>query len=117
MRIRELNKSIIYAWRGFVYVFRHEQNFRLQLLVALFVILLMFLVGLKRSEMVVILLLILLVLILEVLNSALETFVDILKPRLHEQVGVVKNIMAAMVLCAAAGSFIIGVIIFYPYFF
>jgi diacylglycerol kinase len=113
--IKQLFKSTQYAWHGIVYVFRNEQNFRLQLLFAAVVIAAMFLLQLSRPEMVVIFLLIILVLILELLNSALEKFVDILKPRLHRQVETVKDIMAAMVLVASLGSIIIGVSIFWPY--
>lgn len=65
--------------------------------------------------MIVILLLVLSVLILELLNSALEKFLDILKPRLQLHVARVKDIMAAMVLLASIGALVIGGMIFLPY--
>jgi len=113
--IKQFMRSMSYSWRGVVYVFTHEQNFRVQLLAAVLVVAAMIALGLTRSERVVLLLLIFLVLILELLNSALEKFVDILKPRLHLQVGVVKDIMAAMVLLASVAAAIIGFMIFSPY--
>ena len=115
MKIRRFIKSFKDAGRGIKYVFTHEQNFRIQLLVATVVIILMFILGLRSSEVVVILFLILAVLILELLNSALEKFVDLLKPRLHYQVEVIKDIMAAMVLVVSLGALLIGAIIFLPY--
>lgn len=116
-RVHEFQKSMSYAWKGIVFVFRNEQNFRIQLFVAILVLSATFFFGLKRSEIVVILLLICLILVLEMLNSALERFADVLKPRLHEQIRVVKNITAAIVLVASVGALVIGTIIFYPYLF
>ena len=54
--------------------------------------------------MIVLLLIVMLVLLLELLNSALERFADLLKPRLLVHVETVKNIMAAMVLLASVFS-------------
>lgn len=115
MEIRRLQKSFSDAWHGVKYVYQHEQNFKIQLFLGAIVIALMLLLQLRKSEMVVILLLVLLVLILELLNSALEKFLDILKPRMHLQVALVKDIMAAMVLSASMGAILIGGLIFFPY--
>ncbi|MFH1286946.1 MAG: diacylglycerol kinase [Candidatus Magasanikbacteria bacterium] len=117
MKPKNMFKSFHYAWKGTVYVFRHEQNFRLQLAAGFFIFSLGLFLGLSRAETIVLLLLVFLVLILELLNSALEKFVDILKPRLHSQVEIVKDIMAAMVLCASIGAVVIGAILFWPYLF
>ncbi len=113
--IRKLFKSFKYAFKGTAYVFRNEQNFRIQIVISIVVLLAMIVFELKRSEVVVISLVIFLVLILEILNSALEKFVDIIKPRLHIQAEVVKDIMAAMVFFASVGAVTIGIIIFWPY--
>lgn len=115
MDFKKLQRSVSDAWHGIKYVYKHEQNFRIQLFIGILIIILMLALQLRRSEMVVILLLILIVLILELLNSALEKFLDILKPRMHLQVALVKDIMAAMVLSASVGSILIGGLIFFPY--
>jgi len=117
MSIRRFKKSVLDAWHGVVYVYRHEQNFRIQIVLAIFIVILMLVLRLRKSEMVVILLLVFLVFILELLNSALEKLLDILKPRLQLQVALVKDIMAAMVLIASIGALIIGSLIFLPYIF
>jgi len=96
-------------------VFKHEKNFRIELVFGVVAVVLSKYLGIGHLEFVAILFLIFTVLILEILNSALEKFVDILKPRLHLQVGVVKDIMAAMVLLSACASIIIGLFIFCPY--
>ena len=48
------------------------------------------------------------------MNTAVEKFMDVVKPRLHAQVEVVKDIMAAAVFLASLGSIIIGSFIFIP---
>ena len=117
MKISALIKSFKHAAKGVKYVFKHEQNFRIQVFAAILILLLAFIWKLTRAEIIVILLLIFLVLILELINSAFEKFADILKPRLDLQVGIVKDIMAGMVFCASLAAVIIGLVIFWPYIF
>jgi diacylglycerol kinase len=117
MDFKRFKKSFLDAWHGVVFVYKNEQNFRIQVISGVLIIVLMLVLQLRKTEMVVILLLILLVLILELLNSALEKFLDILKPRLQLQVALIKDIMAAMVLLASIGALIIGGLIFLPYIF
>lgn len=116
MKLKSLIESFKYAGRGVVYVFRHEQNFRIQLYLTMAALILMRFFQLRKSEMMVVALLILLVLILELLNSAVEKLSDVLKPRLSYQIQTVKDIMAAMVLLASLGAAAIGLTIFWPYF-
>ena len=71
--------------------------------------------GIIGYAVIAILLLIFLVMILELINSAVEKFADVLKPRLDLQVQTVKDIMAGMVLLASLGAILIGLVIFYPH--
>jgi diacylglycerol kinase len=57
------------------------------------------------------------VLVLESLNTIFEHLSDILKPRLHDYVRIIKDIMAATVLITSLGALVVGIIIFWPYFF
>ncbi len=115
MRTRNFLHSIKHAIQGVAYVFRNEQNFRIQLVVSVLASMSSVLLPLKGSERIVVMLLIIFILVLELVNSAIEKFTDIVKPRLHDQVGVVKDIMAATVLISSAGAAMLGIIIFYPY--
>ena len=117
IKIKKFLQSVKYAWKGLKYVFKYEQNFRLQIFFAVVVLIISALVSLRKHEIIVIILLILAVLVLELLNSALEAFADIVKPRLHGQVAIVKNIMAGMVFLTSLVAMIIGIIIFWPYIF
>lgn len=112
---RTLRNSFRYAWKGLVYTFKHEQNFRIQLIASVVVIVLMILLHIKGWEAVALIFVIIAVLILELLNTIIERFIDILKPRLHHYSEIIKDMMAAAVFLAAAGALVVGLIIFYPY--
>lgn len=116
MSFRRLTQSFRDALRGLRQVFQTEQNFRLQVLGAVLVLAAVLYFPLRQWEIIVILLLIMMVLTMEILNSALERFADLLKPRLHHYVGVIKDIMAAAVFVTSLGALIIGGIIMGPYF-
>jgi len=117
MNLNRFIQSFKDAVRGMVYVFKHEQNFRLQVIVAIMVLLGSWFFKMRKSEIIVIGLLVVLVLILELLNSAVEKLSDVLKPRLNWQIQVVKDVMAAVVFLASLGALIIGAVIFWPYVF
>lgn len=104
-----------YAIRGLQHVYVHERNFRFQCFVTVFVVLAAIFFRFDTWEFVLITLLSVSVLTLEVLNSAVEVVLDILKPRLSGQVGIAKDIMAGAVLLVSLCSFFVGVVLFYPH--
>lgn len=116
INVREFFRSIRYAFRGLRYVYKHEQNFRIQLIAAVAVLLLIPIVGVTAQQAIVLVLVSVLVLVLEVLNTTLEKFVDLLKPRLHYLVEVIKDLMAAAVFLMSLVAVVIGALIFLPYF-
>ena len=71
---------------------------------------------LRTTERIVIVLLITMVLTMELLNTALEYFTDLLKPRLHQYVERIKDIMAGAVLLTSLAAVVVGLLIFVPYF-
>ena len=115
MRIAHVGKSIQHAWRGIVYVFTHEANFRIQLVMGVLVALCAVVLDVRKAEYIVLGMLILAVLSLELINSAIEKFFDVAHPRLRFHIGVAKDIMAVLVLMISLGAAIIGGIIFWPY--
>jgi diacylglycerol kinase len=115
MSTRNFFQSVTHALHGIGYVFRHEQNFRIQVVISIVVFVFSWLFPLTGSERIAMVLLIVFVLVLELVNSAIEKFTDIVKPRLHEQVGIVKDIMAGTVLISSLGAIIWGLVIFLPY--
>ncbi len=113
--LKRMMRSFYYALKGLAMVLKTEQSFRLQLLAAILIILLMFILKIRNWEKVALILVISWVLVLELINSVLERMVDILKPRLHFEVEAVKDIMAATVLLSSLTAVGVGLIIFIPY--
>jgi len=112
---KKLFKSFRYAGRGLKYVTKNEQNFQLEILGGIFIIILMYLFPTRSLEKIALFIVIFAVLVIELINTIFERVVDMLKPRMHPYAQLVKDIMAAAVLLSSIGAVIVGVIIFYPY--
>lgn len=113
---KRLIRSHKFAIEGLKSVFKEEQSFRAQLLIAAIVGLLMLYLPLSSAEKVVLILAIMMVLILELINSQIERILDILEPNYNERVKRIKDISAAAVLIACLSAAFIGLLIFLPYF-
>ncbi len=111
-----LRKSFGHAWRGLILAFRTERSFRLQIGAGLIVVVLLMILPFRDWERVLLLLAIAAVLVLELLNSMVERLVDLVKPRLHQYVRDIKDLMAAAVLVASLFALVIGLMILWPYF-
>lgn len=117
VNFRLLRRSFSHALAGLKYIFFHEQNFRIQVIIGLIVFILAFCFPTSINQKITIILLIGLVLILELLNSAIERTIDLLKPRIDPMAEVVKRIMSGLVFIAALIAVIVGFLIFYPFIF
>ena len=113
---RKLFKSFRYATRGLKYVLKNEQNFQIEILGGIFVVILMYLFPTRSLEKIALFIVIFAVLVMELINTIFERVVDMLKPRVHPYAQLVKDVMAAAVLLSSVGAVIVGIIIFWPYF-
>lgn len=113
--LRIFFRSFRYASKGLRYALKHEQSFRVQATLAVLVLLLMVIVGVTRMEAVILTIVISSVLVLELLNTVLEKFIDVLKPRVHYFIEIMKDLMAAAVLVAAIAALVVGFLIFIPH--
>jgi len=95
---------------------KSERNFRIELAIAFFVLVMVFIFKVKNWEAVILVLIIMWVVAAELINTVLERVVDILKPRIHPYARLIKDMMAAVVLVSSLAAVIIGIIIFLPYF-
>jgi diacylglycerol kinase len=116
-KLKRLIKSFQYAFRGLRHALRWEQSLQVQLIISLVVIFLMFYFPTRRLEKVALVLVIMGVLTLELINTIFERLSDVLKPRIHDYIRDIKDIMAAAVLVASIGALIIGILILGPYIF
>ena len=107
-------KGFLYAYNGLVVFFRHERNGRLQLLAAVFVVLLGWWFHVSAAEWIVLLSCVAIVLSFEMINSAIEKLCNLIHPTYHPAVKTIKDISAAAVLWVAVISAVIAAIIFIP---
>jgi undecaprenol kinase len=112
---KKLFKSFTHAFRGLKYALKNEQNFQLEVLAGMLIVVLMFVFPTRALEKIALFIVVFAVLVIELINTIFERVVDILKPRVHPYAQLVKDIMAAAVLLSSIGAVIVGVIIFYPY--
>jgi diacylglycerol kinase len=107
-------KGFLYAFNGLVVFFRHERNGRIQLLVAVVVVLLGWGCRISTAEWIVLLGSIATVLSFEMINSSIEKLCNLVHPKYHPAVKTIKDISAGAVLWVSVFCAIIGAIIFLP---
>lgn len=107
-------ESFGYALAGFRVCFC-ERNFRIHLICGLLAMLLGVLLGLSPGEFAVILLLIGAILFAEMLNTALESLVDLVTEEYHPLAERVKDIAAGAVLVLCFFAILIGIVLFVPH--
>ena len=108
-------KSFVYAINGIWSGVTDQLNLKVQLGVALVVISAGFYYDITPVEWCVILLCIGLVLGLEMMNSAIESLVDLVTLERNPLAGKIKDIAAGAVLLVSLISVVIGVIVFRKY--
>jgi diacylglycerol kinase len=114
--LKKILGSVRNALKGFRYAWR-ENSFRALIFASLIAIFLVIILPVTVKEAVILILAIMLVLVLELVNTIFEHLVDLVNPRLHHQVAIVKDMMAAAVILAATGALVVGLLIFWPYIF
>jgi len=105
-------KSFHRAFSGIVAAFREEQNFKIQSVFGVFVLLFAFFIGIHALDFLVLMAAVFFLLILELVNTSVEKLVDIVHPRVHKYAGMIKDFMAAAVLL---GSILVIIIIFWVF--
>lgn len=113
--MRKFFRSFRHALAGIIYALREERNFHIELAVALTVAFFAWYLPLSADERAILTLVTVLVLSLELVNTSFERMLDMMKPRVHPYVKVIKDLVAGSVLIAAIGAAIIGALVFFPY--
>ncbi len=107
-------KSMNYAINGLWQVFTTEANMKIHLVIMALVIFFGVLFSLSVTEWLICLLCFGMVTGMEMMNTALEKWVDFVSPEYHEAAGRAKDIAAGAVLIVAFFAAIAGLIIFVP---
>jgi len=110
-----LLKSFKYAFSGISYVLKTSRNFKIQLIFAVTILMIGFLLQITPSNYVILIATIMSVLILEILNTSIESIVDlVVKKEFSGLAKISKDTSAGAVLLASINSVIIAVYIFVP---
>ena len=107
--------SFKYAFSGIYYVLKTSRNFKIQLIFAVITIMIGFLLQISQSNYVILIATIISVLILEILNTSIESIVDlVVKKEFSSLAKISKDTSAGAVLLASINSVIIALYIFFP---
>jgi len=103
------------AFNGIIYTFKTQPNFKIHSLAALIAITASIVLNISMAEKIVIVFTISLVLIAEMINTSIESVVNLLTDKFHQQAKIAKDVSAGMVLISAISSLLIAFIIFGRY--
>ena len=108
-------KSFKYAFSGISYVLKTSRNFKIQLIFAFASLMIGFLLQISQSNYLILIATIMSVLILEILNTSVESIVDlVVKKEFNSLAKISKDTSAGAVLLASINSVIIALYIFVP---
>ena len=112
---KDLPTSLFYAAKGLKYAFSTQRNFRIHVGFALVAFVLGLFLGLNKSDLAIMALTATSVLVVELLNTAIESVVDLaIGKRFHPLAQIAKDCSAGAVLVASIGSLLIAVLLLFP---
>ena len=117
INIMKMLLSFVFAWRGLLIVLKEENNAKVHLLSTIAALGVCYYLQVSPTDWAVICIVIGLVWITEIINTAVERFVDMVSPDFNPKAGVVKDIAAGAVLMAVIVAVVVGVFIFTKYLF
>lgn len=108
--------SLKFAWTGILQFFSKERNGQIQTVLGITAIVLGFILSITPVQWLLVLFCIGLVLSLEMINTAIEKFCDLVTTDFHPAIKIIKDVAAGAVLVASLFSLVIGLVIFIPAF-
>ncbi len=113
MRQHSFWRSFHHAFEGIIYATRTQLNMRLHLIAATLVLAATLYLHLQRPYVIAMVITVAVVLGFELLNTAVESIVDLLSPQEHPLAKVAKDAAAGAVLVVAFAAVIVGYLTFY----
>jgi diacylglycerol kinase (ATP) len=107
-------RSFGYAFEGVATIVRTQPNFWVHVIAACLALALGLVLKLSPGELAVIVLTIAMVLVVESINTALETICDLVSPGHHPLVKRAKDVSAAAVLISALAAVAVAALLFVP---
>ena len=112
---KDLPTSFIYAAKGLSYAFSTQRNFRIHVFFASGACFLGLLLGLNKSDLAIMAITATSVLVVELLNTAIESVVDLaIGEQFHPLAQIAKDCSAGAVLLASISSVIIAALLLFP---
>ena len=102
------------AIEGIIYAVKTQRHMRYHFGSALAALVLGLLLNISRTEFILLCMAIILVIVTEMLNTAIETTVDMISVEFHPLAKIAKDIAAGVVLVASIGALILAYLILYP---
>ncbi|MBI4320661.1 MAG: diacylglycerol kinase family protein [Chloroflexi bacterium] len=115
MRSRSLGDSFAHALEGLRYSLDTQRNARVHLAVGAVTLLGSVALGLSALELAIVVLAIAVVFFAELLNTVVETVVDLNTNEIHPLAKIAKDVAAGAVLWTAVGSVAIGLLVIGPH--
>lgn len=115
MPFRRWIESVNFAIEGILHAAKTQRHLRYHFYSAAAVLIASYILGVSRTEFLIVALSVIAVLLAEMFNTAIEAIVDIISPEKSEKARVIKDIAAGAVFVTAFGVAVIGYIILSPY--
>jgi diacylglycerol kinase (ATP) len=115
MPLKRWIESANNAIEGILFAAKTQRHLRYHFYAAIFVLILSFILGIKKVDFLIVSIAVIIVLLAEMLNTAIEFLVDMVSPEYNEKARWVKDIAAGAVLITAFGAAVLGYFILSPY--
>ncbi len=110
---RSVIKSFNDAITGIIYVLRTQRNMRIHFVIAAAVLIISLLLGVSRVELMIVFLAVALVMVAELLNTAVESAIDVVTTTFDPLARLAKDVAAAAVLVASFTAVVLGYLVFF----
>ena len=111
------NKDFLDAWangfNGIIYAATTQKNIKIQLLIAVFFMILSLFFDLERAEFLCLVISIVFIVLAELINTAIETVVDLCTETFHPKAKIAKDVGAGAVILAALNAVVVGYFLFF----
>lgn len=111
------NKNFIDAWinafNGIIYAVTTQGNIKKQLLIAVIVMIISLFFNLSRAEFLCLMFTVILIIVAEMINTAIETVVDLYTDLYHPKAKIAKDVGAGAVVITAINALIVAYFLFF----
>ncbi len=116
-QIKAKNKNLIDTWKnafeGIIYATTTQGNIRKQLAIAVIVMAISLFFNLNKAEFLCLMFTVVIIIIAEMINTAIETVVDLYTDLYHPKAKIAKDVGAGAVVIAAINAIIVAYFLFF----